>query len=763
MKTIRTLTFLFLAFLTNSGIGQNIGINSSGALPDNSAGLDVSFTNKGMLLPRVALIGTNDIFTIPSAATSLLVYNTATSGTAPNNVTPGYYYWTGTVWTRVLNGSVNAWSTSGNSGTIEGTNFIGTTDARSILFKVNNQQSGKLDISNFNTSFGIGSNISNTIGIANTAVGYEALTSNTSGTANLSIGHRSLVSNTIGSYNVGLGFFALANNTTGSENIAIGRAMGTGWANNTGSNNISLGTSCLGSNTSGSNNVAIGAEAMKFNTTGDINIAIGSYTLQSNTTGVGNVAICNGAAGNNTSGYYNIAIGASAMTASTSGDHNIAIGSSAFYNNVTGQSNTVLGSFAGFNSTGNNNTFLGTSADVTTAGINNSTAIGYNAKVSISNAIVLGTAFENIGIGLSAPTEKLHVNGRVKIGAYTLPDTDGLTGQVLKTNGSGTLSWSTDNSNAGTVTSVALSMPSVFSVSGSPVTSSGTLSATLATQTANTVFAGPSSGGAATPTFRTLVAADIPTNLSGYIQNATVGGNFATGQSASFDITGNAEISGTLEINGNMGIGTTTSTKRLTISGTESTAHGFGSCIALANTAAGGGEWFLRSGATGTSTPAAGFSIADNTAYRMVIDNSGNIGINTTAPTQRLHVVGNGLFTGTVTASCGTLVCSDQRYKQNIHPLTGSLNKINSLNGYSYFMRKEEFPELNFSDQKQIGFIAQELEQVFPEMVYTDEKGYKTVNYQAMTPVLLEAIKEQQIQIDELKKLVEQLIQHQTK
>lgn len=62
---------------------------------------------------------------------------------------------------------------------------------------------------------------------------------------------------------------------------------------------------------------------------------------------------------------------------------------------------------------------------------------------------------------------------------------------------------------AGTVTSVALSLPSIFSVSGSPVTTSGTLTGTLATQTANTIFAGPTTGGAATPTFRALVAADI--------------------------------------------------------------------------------------------------------------------------------------------------------------------------------------------------------------------------------------------------------------
>lgn len=70
---------------------------------------------------------------------------------------------------------------------------------------------------------------------------------------------------------------------------------------------------------------------------------------------------------------------------------------------------------------------------------------------------------------------------------------------------------------SGTVTSVALTAPNILSVSGSPVTSSGTLALSLATQSANIVFAGPTSGGAATPTFRSLVASDIPSLSSVYL------------------------------------------------------------------------------------------------------------------------------------------------------------------------------------------------------------------------------------------------------
>lgn len=77
--------------------------------------------------------------------------------------------------------------------------------------------------------------------------------------------------------------------------------------------------------------------------------------------------------------------------------------------------------------------------------------------------------------------------------------------------------WVLRGSSSGSVNSVALSLPAIFTVSGSPVTGTGTLTGTLATQAANTVWAGPVSGGAAAPDFRLLVAADVP-DLSGTYQ-----------------------------------------------------------------------------------------------------------------------------------------------------------------------------------------------------------------------------------------------------
>lgn len=95
------------------------------------------------------------------------------------------------------------------------------------------------------------------------------------------------------------------------------------------------------------------------------------------------------------------------------------------------------------------------------------------------------------------------------------------------------------SSTTGTVTSVGLSLPAIFSVTNSPVTNSGTLTGSLASQNANVVFAGPSTGVAASPTFRSLVAGDIPTlnqNTTGTASNVTgtvAIANGGTGQTTS--------------------------------------------------------------------------------------------------------------------------------------------------------------------------------------------------------------------------------------
>jgi hypothetical protein len=95
-------------------------------------------------------------------------------------------------------------------------------------------------------------------------------------------------------------------------------------------------------------------------------------------------------------------------------------------------------------------------------------------------------------------------------------------GDILKWNGSNWVNF-TPNYLTAAVTSVGLSLPSIFNVSGSPVTSTGTLAATLATQTANFGFFGPTTGSAAAPTFRAMVLADLPAIALGNLSNVSAG------------------------------------------------------------------------------------------------------------------------------------------------------------------------------------------------------------------------------------------------
>jgi len=94
---------------------------------------------------------------------------------------------------------------------------------------------------------------------------------------------------------------------------------------------------------------------------------------------------------------------------------------------------------------------------------------------------------------------------------------------------------------------------------------------------------------------------------------------------------------------------------------------------------------------------------------------------------------------------------SDIRYKKNIRPLTGSLNKVLALQGVNYLWRTDEFPGKGFDTSLQMGVIAQQVESIVPEVVRTDEKGFKSVEYSKLVALLIEAVKEQQKIIDEQK------------
>lgn len=136
------------------------------------------------------------------------------------------------------------WSLTGNAGTDQLTNFIGTTDAQSLVFKTNGETSGFI---------GESDDV-----IDNVSFGYKALNNSYSGASNTAIGNQALQNNTDGDSNTGIGNTSLFLNTIGVENTAIGnRSL---YQNTTGNGNTGIGTEALFSNMTGNYNTAIGHE-----------------------------------------------------------------------------------------------------------------------------------------------------------------------------------------------------------------------------------------------------------------------------------------------------------------------------------------------------------------------------------------------------------------------------------------------------------------------------------------------------------------------
>ncbi|HBX50879.1 MAG TPA: hypothetical protein DEH02_07410 [Bacteroidales bacterium] len=171
---------------------------------------------------------------------------------------------------------------------------------------------------------------------------------------------------------------------------------------------------------------------------------------------------------------------------------------------------------------------------------------------------------------------------------------------------------------------------------------------------------------------------------------------------------------------GNVGVGTTSPNARLDVKGSGNTSASFG------------------------------FGVRNSSdAYTLVVRDDGAVGIGTTIPSYRLTVAGNIYATGDIYLGACALwlspsVCSDVRYKKDIVPIKNALTDVVKLQGVKYNWRQDEFPDMHFNDRRQIGLIAQDVEKIFPEIVNTNNEGYKNIDYAKLTPILVEAIKEQQ-------------------
>lgn len=643
----------------------------------------------------------------------------------------------------------------------------------------------------------------NTSGSADVFIGYEAGHKNTSGSYNVYMGYQAGYENTKSENNIFIGTQAghLTNGTKktiesnpithaieypyeGSNNVFLGNKAG--FTNSTGMFNTFLGNASGFSNSNGKYNTFIGNSTGYSNTTGEKNVFMGYFAGYSNTDGEHSVIIGNGAgmkanadrsvfignnAGYNTTGYDNVFLGTTAGYTNTTGARNVFIGEQAGFYNVLGYGNVMIGDMAGKNHKGYEESDAAL-YEGSTYGINDDWNIfignsaGYNHIKGTRNVMLGNQAGHsnkngdrNVFIGSDAGFYETGSNKLIISNSKTYDLIYGdFAAQTLKINGALTVTGATTFSGG-----INGNLSTTGAITGGSLTVSGKVSAQYI-------------------------------NTSNTITVSTQGTNYS-----SSSIT----IGGTTYTNwigcGVYGKAYTSNTNNYGLYGEANGATGNYGVYGFANSST-GTNYGIYGKASGATTNWAGYfdgNVKITSNLEPGSDQNGTIGTSTNRWKQAYFKNENGgaaliaenanlnsyaaSFVGDITVSnkiYGTLnSSSDARLKKNVQTIDGALDKVLKLRGVSYYWKnKEEMgadsTNHHFDNAKHIGVIAQELEEVFPELVSDDKEGFKTVEYTGLAPILIEAMKEQQQQIetlkndkaelkkevDELRKMVEELM-----
>jgi endosialidase-like protein len=585
-------------------------------------------------------------------------------------------------------------------------------------------------------------------------------------------------------------------NSTGDTNSFFGLNAG-GGLNNSGNANSFFGERAGAANTTGFGNAFFGNTAGISNTTGRTNAFFGVQTGQSNTTGVDN-------------SFFGVQAGFS----NTIGNNNTFFGRGAGSGNTQGAGNVFLGLNAGAaNTTGNSNSFFGTDTNAGSDNLSFATAIGSNAVVSTSNTIQLGRAN---GADLVNISGSLNTNGQYNIGGNRVLSVSG-TNNIFAGVGAGPVNSGSSNAffgrSAGLINSSGGSN-SFFGASAGSSNTTGSNNTFIGngaggantgsensflgwdsglnnTQGGSNLFLGASSGlsniGESNNTF-----VGAASNGGAGITNATaIGSNAQVTQSNSL-VLGSINTVNGATANTNVGIGRTAPDAPLSVAGPSTQIHfgtnlqndGGGYLVSTSESVSilsggarllSGSIWIAKNGSASLVQNAAGSvqfftnsGLTINSSFtpseRMRIDNNGDVGIGIVNPQDKLQVAGD-IRVGTGTNGCvkdadATLLTgtcsSDARFKRDITPFPKLLERLVQLQPVDFYWRTAEYPEKSFGSSRSFGLVAQEVEQVLPELVTEDEKGFKAVRYHKLPLLMLQGLKELKAENDFLKHRLEE-------
>jgi hypothetical protein len=482
-----------------------------------------------------------------------------------------------------------------------------------------------------------------------------------------------------------------------------------------------------------------------------------------------------------------------------------------FYNNTTGLFSVTFSSAGGGTSVVIAQTASvivvcdGTNVAVAnTYAAGSTTAVQYNSGgvlTGTTNFVHDGT---NVGIGTPSPGSKLDVKGTLRLSGsssgyvglapaaaagsttYILPAADGASGQFLSTNGSATLSWTgiaagvTSFSAGSTGFTPSSATSGVVALAGTLNVANGGTGQTSYTN--GQLLIGNSSGNTLAKTTLTQGSGVTISNGAGTITISATGlGGTVTSVATAGSVNGITLTGGPITSTGTITLGGTLSGVSLTsqVSGTLPVANGGtggtsqGSAQSALDVPSRGGSgasglWTINvTGSSGSCTgnaatasnPAGGgtFITSSNIGSQSVsyATNSGTSAAcsgNSATATTATNLNGGSVTATTITATGNiTAYYSDDRLKTRMGYISGALAKVMSLKGF-YYEANETAQALGYKAVREVGLSAQDVQAVLPEVIAPApiDPQYLTLDYARLVPLLVEAIKEQQILINAL-------------
>lgn len=499
--------------------------------------------------------------------------------------------------------------------------------------------------------------------------------------------------------NVAVGNFSLYSNTEGIYNTATGyRAL---YSNTTGDINTATGYDALHFNTTGQRNTAMGFESMYLNTTGYKNTVIGSESMYFNTTGYRNTALGSSSLFGNSTGFDNTAIGFTSLSNNKTGYSNTASGAWSLSDNTTGIENTAIGNGSlNNNTTGSENVAIGYSSHSSNYSGNQNTVIGYKAGGSVVQLSNNGSG--NVFLGYSAGFDevgdnKLYIENSSADSANALIYGE-FNNNLLAINGK---------------LGIQTQSPEV------PIHITGGTDASLSG--GGHIINGATSGVNLVFDNNEIMARNNGAISSIYIQND--GGDLVIHNGKADE-----KEKFIVKNDGKTGVGETAPSDKLHI-----------------NSAAGGHAFRVQ---------------VDGATKFRIYDNGGvSVGLNTTA-TYALVLANNSTPLNGQARAYAWTTYSDARIKSKQQPLTYGLKEVLQLQPKSYLHHSSEYNEdgtfklKGEQTMQTIGFIAQEVQQIIPEVVYQPEDESRDIwsmDYEKLVPVLTKAIQEQQEMIETLR------------